>query len=81
MNYPNECDVKEFFFCRWKSGAAEYFDTLEEALEKAKQMYVRGKNMSDESHEYWLKQKSVIGKEIRIIQHLDTIDVHHPISK
>ena len=63
----------ESFFCQWTGGAKEYFTTLQEAINKANEMYIKKEGMSNENHIYWLSQKSIIGKEITIRQQLDII--------
>lgn len=63
----------ERYFCQWTSGAREYFNTLEQAIEKANQMYVRTPTMTDDNYNYWLKQQSIVGKELVIHQQLSII--------
>ena len=54
------------YYCKWSSGAKEYFNTVEEALQKAEQMYVKKQGMSDDNFTYWLSQKQYIGMETTI---------------
>jgi hypothetical protein len=69
----NQFTTQESFFCKWEHGAKEYFSTIEEARERAKSSFIRKKTMTDENYEYWSKQKYFIGKELVIIQTLETI--------
>lgn len=65
------------YFCQWEHGAKEYFSTLDEAIAKAKTMYERNSRMTDENFEYWIKQKSIIGKEVIISQVIDIVSFTH----
>lgn len=65
--------IVEKFWCKWEYGAKEYFDTLEEAIEKARSYYVKKASMSEENFQYWSKQNFTVGKELVITQELQEI--------
>lgn len=77
----NEMKIHESYFCQWTEGAKEYFDSFEEALKKANEMYVKTERMNDENFAYWCTQKSIVGKEIKIIQQLGEISFNNTIKK
>ena len=54
------------FYCKWEHGAKEYFKSIEDAISKAEDMYVKKYRMSHENFEYWLSQKQIIGVETTI---------------
>lgn len=59
--------ISTHYYCQWESGAKQYFPTLEEALIKAENMYVKKESMSDDNFRYWLRQKQIVGMETTIV--------------
>ncbi len=69
-----ELKFEERYFCKWTHGAKEYFETSEEAENKAKSHYVKKDRMTDDNFTYWKKQKFTIGKEFVITQILSVVE-------